>query len=296
MQRSPQGRRDLQGSRMRGSHLRGNDGGSSKRPIWQCLASFTPSRWLAMRPEWPRLALRSLVRGGSAWPYFRLRWSRHEWPGVAKLLIRLHSVAFGCFSYPPNPHPNPLPEGEGIIQGAGMRGSRLRGNDGEIRVNDVCEQCSKRRRDGAMGVCRLDARFPSSRGTTGDCLTHPCPLHRLRGNLPACVQGYGGVMAETCVGAVFVGAERPLELQEFAVPDVGPDNVLLKMSMAAVCGTDAHNWYNPNAAAPSSGAMRISGWWPSSARMSWWIRWARRSARATACCSIPRLAGTATTA
>ena len=47
-------------------------------------------------------------------------------------------------------------------------------------------------------------------------------------------------MAETCVGAVFVGAERPLELQEFAVPDVGPDNILLKMSMAAVCGTDAH--------------------------------------------------------
>ena len=57
-------------------------------------------------------------------------------------------------------------------------------------------------------------------------------------------------MAETCVGAVFVGAERPLELQEFAVPDVGPDNVLLKMSMAAVCGTDAHNWYNPNAVNP----------------------------------------------
>ena len=57
-------------------------------------------------------------------------------------------------------------------------------------------------------------------------------------------------MAETCVGAVFVGAERPLELQEFAVPDVGPDNVLLKMSMAAVCGTDAHNWYNPDAANP----------------------------------------------
>ena len=126
---------------------------------------------------------------GQPWPYFRLRWSRHEWSGVAKLLIRLHSVAFGCFSYPPNPHPDPLPEGEGIIQGAGMRGPRLRGNDGHtypplrlvcaslsrtldsslrwndgrFRRNDACvDQCKGWRGDGAMGICRLGARFPPS--------------------------------------------------------------------------------------------------------------------------------------
>lgn len=57
-------------------------------------------------------------------------------------------------------------------------------------------------------------------------------------------------MAETCVAAVFVGAERPLEIQEFTVPDIGPDNILVKMRMAAVCGTDAHNWYNPQAPNP----------------------------------------------
>lgn len=57
-------------------------------------------------------------------------------------------------------------------------------------------------------------------------------------------------MAERCVAAVFVGPERPLELQEFPLPGVGPDNVLVKMSMAAVCGTDAHNWHNPDAPRP----------------------------------------------
>ena len=57
-------------------------------------------------------------------------------------------------------------------------------------------------------------------------------------------------MAEICLAAVFVGAELPLELQEFPVPDVGPENILVRMSMAAVCGTDAHNWYNPQAPNP----------------------------------------------
>ncbi len=57
-------------------------------------------------------------------------------------------------------------------------------------------------------------------------------------------------MAESCLAAVFVGAELPLELQEFPVPDVGPENILVRMNMAAVCGTDAHNWYNPSAPYP----------------------------------------------
>ena len=64
-------------------------------------------------------------------------------------------------------------------------------------------------------------------------------------------------MSDSCVAAVFVGAEVPLELQEFTIPDVGPDNILIKMNMAAVCGTDAHNWYNPQAPKPIIWVMRI---------------------------------------
>ena len=57
-------------------------------------------------------------------------------------------------------------------------------------------------------------------------------------------------MAESCMAAVFVGAELPLEIREYPVPDVGPGNILVRMRMAAVCGTDAHNWLNPNAPHP----------------------------------------------
>ena len=57
-------------------------------------------------------------------------------------------------------------------------------------------------------------------------------------------------MTEKCLAAVFVGAELPLEIQEFSLPEVGSQNILVKMNMAAVCGTDAHNWYNPKAPNP----------------------------------------------
>ncbi|MQF87187.1 MAG: zinc-binding dehydrogenase [SAR202 cluster bacterium] len=57
-------------------------------------------------------------------------------------------------------------------------------------------------------------------------------------------------MSVKCLAAVFVGAELPLEIQEFPVPEIGPENILVKMNMAAVCGTDAHNWYNPKAPNP----------------------------------------------
>ena len=57
-------------------------------------------------------------------------------------------------------------------------------------------------------------------------------------------------MSQTCKAAVFVGAELPLEIQEFEIPDIEPGGVLVKMQMAAVCGTDAHNWYNHAAPHP----------------------------------------------
>jgi len=42
---------------------------------------------------------------------------------------------------------------------------------------------------------------------------------------------------------VFVGAGKPLELREFPVPDkVEPGAILVKTTMATVCGSDVHTW------------------------------------------------------
>ena len=48
-----------------------------------------------------------------------------------------------------------------------------------------------------------------------------------------------------CKAAVFVGAGKPLEIQEFPIPDLEPGAVLVKMDMAGVCATDVHNRHNP---------------------------------------------------
>ena len=113
-------------------------------PVWPCL--LLAAR-LKMRPVWPRLALRPLVRGGPAgpgggpvWPWLRIRGWGWEWPGAAKLLIQLHLVAFRLISHPPNPHPLPSPQ-------------RARGPD-RLRGNDGCEQCSSQRGYGVRGSCR----------------------------------------------------------------------------------------------------------------------------------------------
>jgi threonine dehydrogenase-like Zn-dependent dehydrogenase len=58
-------------------------------------------------------------------------------------------------------------------------------------------------------------------------------------------------MPNTCKAAVFMGAQKPLEIQEFPVPEVEPGAVLLQMQMAAVCGTDVHAWHNPDAPFPA---------------------------------------------
>lgn len=54
----------------------------------------------------------------------------------------------------------------------------------------------------------------------------------------------------TCKAAVFVGANRPLEIQEFPIPDLEPGATLIKMEMAAICGTDAHAAHLPESPAP----------------------------------------------
>ena len=47
-------------------------------------------------------------------------------------------------------------------------------------------------------------------------------------------------MAGTAKAAVFVGAGKPLEIQEFPIPAIEPGAALVSMDMAAICGTDAH--------------------------------------------------------
>jgi L-iditol 2-dehydrogenase len=42
--------------------------------------------------------------------------------------------------------------------------------------------------------------------------------------------------------AVFFGPGRPFEIREFALPEVEPDAVLIRVSLANVCGSDLHFW------------------------------------------------------
>jgi len=45
---------------------------------------------------------------------------------------------------------------------------------------------------------------------------------------------------DSCKAAVFVGANMPLEVQEFPILPVEPGGALVRMQMAAICGTDVH--------------------------------------------------------
>ena len=42
--------------------------------------------------------------------------------------------------------------------------------------------------------------------------------------------------------AVFFGPGRPFEIREFALPEVEPDALLIRVSLANVCGSDLHFW------------------------------------------------------
>ena len=37
-------------------------------------------------------------------------------------------------------------------------------------------------------------------------------------------------------------APKKIEVKEFAIPEVGPDDILVKVEGCGVCGTDVHEW------------------------------------------------------
>src|SRR5690349_19877159 len=49
-------------------------------------------------------------------------------------------------------------------------------------------------------------------------------------------------MAATGRAAVRVGFGEPFEIREFPVPEVQPGSILIKMSLANICGSDLHAW------------------------------------------------------
>lgn len=49
---------------------------------------------------------------------------------------------------------------------------------------------------------------------------------------------------------MFVGAEKPLEMREFEIPQLGPGEGLVSMKYAGICGSDARIWHDPEAQTP----------------------------------------------
>ncbi len=49
-------------------------------------------------------------------------------------------------------------------------------------------------------------------------------------------------MAEMGKAAVYLGMGHPFEIQEFPIPDPEPGAILIKITMATICGSDLHMW------------------------------------------------------
>jgi L-iditol 2-dehydrogenase len=54
----------------------------------------------------------------------------------------------------------------------------------------------------------------------------------------------------TCRAPVFVGPNLPLEIREFDLPTLKEGEILVKMRLAGICGTDVHVWQNPKSPSP----------------------------------------------
>ena len=49
-------------------------------------------------------------------------------------------------------------------------------------------------------------------------------------------------MSEKGKAAIFLGAGKGYEIQEFDVPDPAGDAIVIKISMSGICGSDLHIW------------------------------------------------------
>jgi D-arabinose 1-dehydrogenase-like Zn-dependent alcohol dehydrogenase len=56
--------------------------------------------------------------------------------------------------------------------------------------------------------------------------------------------------------AVFFGPGRPFEIRELPLPDVEPDGVLIRVSLANVCGS-LHFWRGASRARAGSASRRL---------------------------------------
>ena len=85
-------------------------------------------------------------------PLTRTRWASRPWLASLRVArsdetfnsVPFCSISFHCLPSEPSSSPSPM----------GRRDLSLRENDGGIRVDDAWEQCSNRRGDGTMGICR----------------------------------------------------------------------------------------------------------------------------------------------
>ena len=118
---------------------------------WPDLARFTPSNepetkpgglvWRNPRPALSQEGKRSCGGPGCVVPA-KAGTTKvvQEWPGAEKLLILFRLVPFRSIPY--------------RLRGQGYEVPAFAGTTGRLCVNDVCEQCSKRRSFDAMGSCR----------------------------------------------------------------------------------------------------------------------------------------------
>jgi threonine dehydrogenase-like Zn-dependent dehydrogenase len=51
--------------------------------------------------------------------------------------------------------------------------------------------------------------------------------------------------------AVYRGAGQPMELREYPLPDVGPDDILVRVRAANICGSDLHIWHGRGPGLPA---------------------------------------------
>src|SRR5438552_4239348 len=50
-------------------------------------------------------------------------------------------------------------------------------------------------------------------------------------------------MAETGRAWLYTGVGAPFEMREFPLPDVEPDGILVRVTVANICGSDLHGWH-----------------------------------------------------